>query len=107
MSQSSSPGTPEPLSEIALQQAREHPNYFDDPHKDELIRLALTLAEEVCVLRDRLETASILGGLGSPCSAAAIDAFKPDESLMEQRLARHSAYFEKLMERLLPPDLGD
>jgi len=96
----------ESLKNICLRQQQDKPEYFDDPHKDQLIRLALSLAEEICVLRDQLETSLLLAKQGLDCTAEAIEAFEPDEVLTEQRLAKHTHYFEEVMQQLLPPETG-
>lgn len=103
MNSNGTPKAPDSLAEIARRQAQNYPVYFGDPHKDKLIRLVLTLAEDVCVLKDQLETAVLLN---RNCTVEAIESFDVDEPLLEQRLARHSAYFEELLKELLPPESG-
>lgn len=85
------------LAEIAARQQADGPGYFEDPRKDRMLRLVLELAEEVCVLRDRLETAEILERGGTAPTPEAIDAFQPSAELTRDRLARHQAYFEKVL----------
>lgn len=85
------------LAEIAARQQADGPGYFEDPVKDRMLRLVLELAEEVCVLRDRLETAELLGRGGAAPTPDAIDAFQPSTELTCERLARHQAYFEELL----------
>jgi len=60
----------------------------------------VSLAEEVCVLRDRLDTGERLTALGKLADKASIDAFDPGPDIIEQRLARHRAFFEALFSRI-------
>ena len=62
--------------------------------------LLIELAEEVCVLRDRLETAMRLSAAGLVVDDEAIDAFEVDEQLLAERLESHRRLFEELFERL-------
>jgi len=72
----------------------------DDPFVDALLAELVRVAEEVCVLRDRLETCQLLADAGKPTDVAAIDAVEPDAEALERRLVRHREYFEALFGRL-------
>ena len=90
------------LRDIAAeQQAARVPH--DDPLVERLLAEIVELGEEVCVLRDRVETAELLGERGECADKAAIDAFEPDQALIEQRLANHNRWFEDIFTRLLKP----
>lgn len=87
------------LKDIAAEQhAARAPH--DDPLTDRLLAEIIALAEEVCVLRDRVDTAQHLFEAGESVSETSIDAFSADAQLTEVRLARHQAYFETLFARL-------
>ncbi len=45
------------LKSIADAAASDRPHYFDDPRMDDLLALLLEIAEENCVLQDRLKSA--------------------------------------------------
>ena len=90
----------ESLKDIAERQQRSGPTYFDDPGKDRMLRLMLELAEEVCVLRDRLDTGIRLSESGAGVTADAIDEYKPGDALTESRLAAHQAFYEELFRKL-------
>ncbi|MFN2166044.1 MAG: hypothetical protein ACK2U9_07255 [Anaerolineae bacterium] len=64
--------------------------------------LLIELAEEVCVLRDRLDTAMRLSAAGLVVDEEAIDAFDIDEPLLAERLEAHRELFESLFARLDP-----
>jgi len=83
---------------IRAQHANRAPH--DDPLTDALLAELVRTAEEVCVLRDRLDTCQRLAAEGKAVGDNAIDEFEPDESVLAERLARHSAYFEDLFGRL-------
>jgi predicted amidohydrolase len=65
-----------------------------------LLAEVVALAEEVCVLRDRLDTAQRLSDKGETASATTIDAFELDAEMTEARLRRHQEYFEGLFARV-------
>ncbi len=89
----------EKLEDIIKRQHRDRAPH-DDPLTDRLMAEIVRLAEEVCVLRDRLETCQHLAASGNAADVAAIDAFEPSAEQIQQRLARHREYFEELFERL-------
>ncbi len=90
------------LSEIAAQQQADRAS-SDDPLLEHMLAEIVRLGEEVCVLRDRVETAELLSARGEKADADAIDAFVPDQALIEERLQRHNEWFEGLLARLLKP----
>lgn len=47
------------LASIAAAAALDRPRYFEDPKVDDLLALLLEVAEENCVLVDRLKTAEL------------------------------------------------
>ena len=90
------------LSEIAAQQQADRES-SDDPLLEQMLAEIVRLGEEVCVLRDRVETAELLSARGEKADANAINAFEPDQGLIEERLKRHHEWFEDLLSRLLKP----
>lgn len=72
----------------------------EDPLTARLLAEIVVLAEEVCVLRDRLDTAQRLSDKGESANDPAIDAFELDADIVEARLSRHQDYFEALFARL-------
>ncbi len=87
------------LSDIIRRQHADRSPH-DDPLVDRLIAQLVRVAEEVCVLRDRLETCQRLAVAGQDAGDAAIDAFEPDDTLLAERVARHKAYYEQLFREL-------
>lgn len=87
----------ESLKDIVERQQQASPTYFDDPEKDRMMAMILSLAEEVCVLRDRFDTCRRLAGQGRAATDAKIDGFVVDDELREERLASHTAFFEGVL----------
>lgn len=90
------------LADIAAEQQKQRPFYLADPAGDRALAVLLETLEELCVVRDRMDTMERLAEAGEPVNAEAIDGFEVDESLMAERLARHRALFERTFARLIP-----
>lgn len=83
-----------------LRQQHERRAPHDDPLVEALMGEILMLAEDVCVLRDRLETCQRLAAAGAEADDAAIDAYEIDDAQRDARLKRHRAFFEALFARI-------
>lgn len=84
------------LKTIANAATAEKPTYFDDSVSDDLLALLLEVAEENCVLRDRLATANTLHtGLDD-----AIDTYVPNADEIAARLENHGEYMNFLMKKV-------
>lgn len=87
------------LTEIAAeQQARRA--VHDDPVVDALMAELLRSLEEVCVLRDRLDTGQRLLFEGAEPTTDAIDRYDVGTELSSQRLKAHQSYYESVFARL-------
>ncbi len=64
------------------------PTFFDHPALEAMHGMLVVLLEEVCVLRDRLDTYEQLGAAGIAVTPAAVDAFTPDEATEQAREER-------------------
>lgn len=84
------------LKSIADAAASERPRYFDDPRMDDLLALLLEVAEENCVLLDRLKSAEQL----SPEIASKIDDHTLSAEETAARLADHSKRLNALMKKV-------
>ena len=87
------------LTDIVSEQHAARPPH-DDPLTDRLMTQVVALAEEVCVLRDRLDTIARLVDAGEVANTEAIDAWNPPQDVIESRLARHKAWFEEVFAKL-------
>ncbi len=84
------------LKSIADAATAERLRYFDDPVTDDLLALVLEIAEENCVLRDRLATAKTL----HPGLDDAIDSYTPNAEGISERLQSHGDYMKNLMKKV-------
>ena len=91
----------ESLKEITEKQQGQRPKYFNDPQKDHLVALILELTEEICVLRDRLDTSEILARQGKPVTKETIEAYQPEDALQDERLAQHTRLHERILRKML------
>ncbi|MBO6505913.1 MAG: hypothetical protein JJ850_02530 [Kordiimonadaceae bacterium] len=84
------------LASIAAAAALDRPRYFEDPKVDDLLALLLEVAEENCVLVDRLKTAELL----SPGLSNKIDELALTDEETADRLADHSQRLNALMAKV-------
>jgi len=73
------------------------PIYFESPETDKLLAIVLALAEEVSVLRDRLDAVERLAEAKGLLSQAEISAYQPDEAAAKERAQQRSAYIERIL----------
>jgi len=90
------------LKDIIERQQSHRPAYYDDPEKDHMIGLILKLTEDICVLKDRLDSYERLAGQGQIPDKVALENFEVSEQLQDERLAGHTGLFEQVFEQLLP-----
>lgn len=75
------------------------PMYFDDPAIDQLHAALLSMATELAVALDRIDTLERLLERRTGLSRAEIEGFVPDAAIAAERAARHA----DLAARLLKP----
>lgn len=80
------------------------PIYFEHPETDKLLAMLLAVAEEVSVLRDRLDTVERLAQSKGLLSQAEIEAYQPDPHAATEREQRRAAYIARIM-RIIQTDL--
>jgi hypothetical protein len=73
------------------------PVFFDHPALEAMHGMLVVLLEELCVLRDRLDTCEQLGARGIAVTPAAIDAYTPDEVTEQAREARRQATIRRVL----------
>jgi len=73
------------------------PQYFSDPAIDKLLSIALTLAGELAVTRDRLDAVERLLEQRRILSPADVDAYVPGPAATEARDARRAAYIDRVL----------
>lgn len=78
----------------------QRPEYFEDPSVDKVLSITMALAGEVAVMRDRMDTMERLLEAGAPLSRAAIDAYKPDASVRDERDAWRETFLDVVLRRI-------
>ena len=73
------------------------PDYFDDPATDRLMSIALALAAEVSVLRQRLDTVERLLEAKGSLSRIEIEEYMPDADAAYERSVETRAYIARVM----------
>lgn len=85
---------PVSMNQLSRNARGKRPHFFPTDGLDQAMSMILVLAEELCVVRDRLDTVEHVardGGL-----ADAIEAYQPDEAALQAREARRQAFLAKL-----------
>src|SRR6478672_13789473 len=80
------------------------PIYFENPETDKLLAMVLALAEEVSVLRDRLDTVERLDQAKGLLSLAEIETYQPDPQAASEREQQRTAYIARIL-RIVQTDL--
>lgn len=75
----------------------QRPKYFDDPAIDRVLAITLSLAGEVSVLRDRIDTIERLSASGKPFGPADVDAFEPSNEIATDRERWRANYIEQVL----------
>lgn len=78
----------------------EQPEYFEDPSVDKVLSITLSLAGEVAVLRDRLDTIERLLEGGDRVTRSAVDAYQPDAGVRRERDAWRDTFLEVVLRRI-------
>ncbi len=75
----------------------ERPTYLGDPAVDNVLSIALALAGEVVVLRERLDTVErLLEGAGG-LSRAQVDDYRPSPQVIEEREAARARFLDVVL----------
>lgn len=75
----------------------QRPQYFQDPAIEKTLSIALALAGEVAVMRDRMDTIERLLEAGEPVTRAAVDAYIPSPGVREERDAWRDEYLGNVL----------
>jgi len=75
------------------------PVFFDQPATEAMYGMLIVMLEEICVLRDRIDTCEKLGEAGIPVTTAAVEDFEASPDIEQEREARR----KQLIERTLRP----
>lgn len=73
------------------------PVYFDDPQIDKLLAIAIALAGEVSVLRERLDTLERLAQAKGLFSIEEIETYQPDDQVAKEREQWRTEYITRVL----------
>lgn len=71
--------------------------FFNDPAIDRLLAMIMTMAAELNVTRDRLNTLEMLLESGDPVTARALDEFQPTDEQRARLDAARQSFANELM----------
>jgi hypothetical protein len=72
------------------------PMFYDAPGMDQAMSMILVLANELSVMRDRLDTVEKVAAAKGVMLDAEIEAYQPDQSVLEAREARRQDFLARL-----------
>lgn len=81
------------------------PVYLQNSEQDQLLAIALALAGEVSVLRERLDTMERIAQTKGLFTTAEIEAYQPDQQVEEEREQWRAEYIARVL-RVLQEDEG-
>jgi hypothetical protein len=74
------------------------PRYLETLGEDLLLQMVLIQAEEIAVLRERLDTVLRLGETGQTISEASLEAYRPNEAVAQARETWRNAFNARLFQ---------
>lgn len=72
------------------------PQFYDTPGMDQLMSMVMVLANEMCVLRDRMDTSERVAAQNGLDLAAGIEAFEFDEDALAEREQRRQDFLGRM-----------
>ncbi|WP_260928470.1 hypothetical protein [Novosphingobium sp. 9] len=72
------------------------PEFYDTPGLDEAMSMILVLANEISVMRDRLDSAERVAKINGLDLAAGIETLQLDQAALEEREARRQDFLRRL-----------
>ncbi|MEY4269284.1 MAG: hypothetical protein RLZZ58_500 [Pseudomonadota bacterium] len=72
------------------------PQFYDTPGLDEAMSMIMVLANELSVVRDRLDTVEKVAAAKGVMLDADIEAFEPDQAVLEARELRRQDFLARL-----------
>ncbi len=86
-----------PQSPNTQSNVQQTPVYFEQENIDRLMRMVMTLATEVAVLRERIDTHEQVAGAKKLFSAADIEAFEPNAETAAARDAWRTRFIDRML----------
>lgn len=87
-----------PAVRISRTAKGERPRNFQDPATEKVLGIALSLASEVAVLRERLETIERLIEARGLFPRSAIEGYEPSREERAERAARRMEYLDRVLQ---------
>jgi hypothetical protein len=72
------------------------PNFYETPGMDEAMSMIMVLANELMVVRDRLDTVEKIAAAKGVVVDAEIEAYEPDQAVLEARELRRQDFLSRL-----------
>jgi hypothetical protein len=72
------------------------PNFYETPGMDEAMSMIMVLANELMVVRDRLDTVEKVAAAKGVVLDAEIEAYEPDQAVLEARELRRQEFLSRL-----------
>jgi hypothetical protein len=72
------------------------PNFYETPGMDDAMAMIMVLANELSVVRDRLDTVEKVAAAKGILLDAEIEAFVPDQGMLEAREGRRQDFLARL-----------
>jgi hypothetical protein len=72
------------------------PDFFDDPAVDRVLAIALAIAGEVSVLRDRVDSIERVAAAKGSFTKADVEAYEPPQDVAQEREAWRQAYLNRI-----------
>lgn len=89
--------TAEVLTRLRGEARTERPQYFDDPAIDRVLAIAVTLAQEVGVAVERLDTLERVLDAKGMVSPEDLREYEPSAEVQQDRLRWHQAFVTRLL----------
>lgn len=92
--------TQTPLDYIPLTGAKprgKRPYFFDDPAVERVLAITMAVAQEVAVMRERLDTIERLLEKNGGLTRAEIDAYEPDQASATERAEWSRMYIARVL----------
>ncbi len=98
------PGELDPVAMANRRAKGKRPQFLDDPAVERVMSIAMAIAAELSVARERIDTLERLLAARGILSAADIEAFRPDPAAQAQRHEWGRAYIARIL-RIVDQDV--
>ena len=86
----------EPIPQLPRDARGKRPQFYDAPGVDHAMSMILVLAEELTVVRERLDTLERIAAAKGLILEDEIERFRPDQKALDQREERRQQFLEHL-----------